>query len=283
MQNDQVGQTVNAGAEADIGMQEYISMLPENMGLEGFTLRDLNVSIMRIIEANSQQRKKNSAQYMPEAEEGDIFDIGLKILYKSFFFLPLKHVKMWVEWIPREKGGGFVANHPAPLQTDSNFMLPNGNELTETSFFLGWILHSDGSKTFAIIPMEKTRLRDAKDFSTLIFNEKDANGNQVPMGVRIFKVTTGSRSKPKGDYHGWEVTRTKGTIVSWAKKFNLNLREVALEATEVNRSGDEYFRLTGAQQQKQLSSGSDSEQEQPDPKEAGDARVVSQEELDEPF
>lgn len=221
--------------------QAYLSMLPENMGMEGISLRDINVSMLRIIENNSPQRKRSKPQYMPEAEEGDIFDIALKILHKDFYFLPLKHVKRWVEWVPRNKGGGFVANHKSPMQTDSEFLLPNGNELTETSYFLGWMLHGDGTKTFVIIPMEKTRLRDARNFNTLITSEKDARGNRIPLGFRIFKVSTGPRKRGENDYFGWEIERTAGTIVSWAKKNNHELSIVAKEAEEVNKNGEMFF------------------------------------------
>jgi len=236
--------------------QQYLSMLPDQMGLQDFSLRDLNISMLRIIENNSPQKKRNKPQYMPEAEEGDILDIALGTLHKDFFFLPLKHVKRWVEWIPRERGGGFVANHKVPIQTDEEFKLPNGNELTETSYFLGWMLHMDGSKTFCIIPMEKTRLRDARNFNTLITSEKDAKGNRIPIGFRIFKVSTGPRQRAQHEYYGWDIERTKGTIASWATKNELDLKEVAQEAEEINRTGEMFFEFGKPEEpRQQLGSG----------------------------
>lgn len=223
--------------------QSYLGMLPENMGLENISLRDINVSILRIIENNSPQRKRNKPQYMPDAEEGDIYDIALKTLHKDFFFLPLKHVKRWGEWIPRKQGGGLVRWHRTPQQVDSDFLLPNGNEQTEASHFLGWMLHGDGTRHFCIIPMERTRLRDARNFLTLIFSERDARGNPLPMGFRIFRITTGPRKRGENDYFGWEVERTKGTIISWAKKNGHDIAKVAREAEEINRTGESFFEL----------------------------------------
>ena len=252
-------------AELSAEDQQYLDQLPSQMGLQDFSLRDLNISMLRIIENNSPQRKKNKPQYMPEAEEGDILDIALNILHKDFFFLPLKHVKRWVEWVPRKQGGGFVANHKTPIQTDGEFRLPNGNELTETSYFLGWMLHGDGSKTFCIIPMEKTRLRDARNFATLITSERDANGNRIPMGFRIFKITTGPRQRAQHEYYGWEIERTKGTIASWATKNEHDLKGVAKEAEEINRTGEMFFEFGKAEapQQKQIV-GTRENQEQDD-------------------
>jgi len=63
-------------------------------GLEGVGADDLLVPRLGVLQALSPQLKKTKSEYIPEAEEGDIADLGTGDLYKDgLWFLPVFYRK----------------------------------------------------------------------------------------------------------------------------------------------------------------------------------------------
>ena len=81
-------------------------------GLENVTNDDITIPRLAIIQAGSPQRKKKDEKYLEGAEEGNIFNTVTNQLYSdSITVIPCGYRKSYVEWVPREKGGGLVAVH----------------------------------------------------------------------------------------------------------------------------------------------------------------------------
>ena len=91
-------------------------------GLENITSEDITIPRLAVIQSNSPQRKKKDEKYIEGAEEGDIFNTVTGEIYKEpLTVIPCAYRKSYVEWIPREKGGGFVQAYnmrPADTTTD---------------------------------------------------------------------------------------------------------------------------------------------------------------------
>ena len=109
-------------------------------GLENITSEDITIPRLSIIQANSPQRKKKDEKYIENADEGDVFNTVTGQLYKEpLTVIPCAYRKTYVEWIPREKGGGFVAAYdirPSDTTTDPatrKSFLKNGNQLVDTA------------------------------------------------------------------------------------------------------------------------------------------------------
>ena len=88
----------------------------EEKGFGEVSSDDLRTPRITIIQAMSPQRKKDNADYNPDAEEGDLFFTGSNKVISGetgLSFLPVWYNKTLVEWKLREKGGGLVKVHSA--------------------------------------------------------------------------------------------------------------------------------------------------------------------------
>lgn len=135
-------------------------------------------------------------------------------LFKELFFIPVKSEQVFVEWIPRDKGKGFVAEHPvdSPLvrqvrSTGGKFgklKTPAGNDLVE-SFKVYVVLDlGDGRLEPAIISFESTKIKVYKRMNTQLarFQLVLPDGKRItpPMWAHRGKITTELQENQKGKW-----------------------------------------------------------------------------------
>ena len=84
-------------------------------GLENVSNDDITIPRLAVVQAGSPQRKKKDEKYIEGAEEGHIFNTVTNQLYdvEGITVIPCGYKKSYVEWVPRESGGGLVAIHDA--------------------------------------------------------------------------------------------------------------------------------------------------------------------------
>ena len=82
-------------------------------GLENVSNDDITIPRLAIVQSGSPQRKKKDEKYIEGAEEGHIFNTVTNQLYdvEGITVIPCGYRKSYVEWVPRESGGGLVAVH----------------------------------------------------------------------------------------------------------------------------------------------------------------------------
>lgn len=165
---------------------------------------DFIIPRVGIVGSLSPQLKKNKAEYIEGAEEGDLVDVAMsKILAKGFKdetfpFLPVVRVKEAITWKPRTAGGGIVkrdilneefeayaAREGAVQNEKFEFKLSNGNEIINTNQFYGINL-IDGTPCF--IPMKKSNLKIARKWMTKMRSIKLPNGKGAPMFYRTWNI-----------------------------------------------------------------------------------------------
>lgn len=186
-------------------------------GMETVNASDVLIPRLTILQGLSPQLKKTAAEYIAGAEQGDIADVALSRIYKEgILFLPVLYRKEWLEWTPRESGGGLVQIHsdPAILQSCTQnekrqSVLPNKNIISETAQFFGFNLTGNMDRVF--IPMASTQLKKAKKIITFATEEKLLDGNNVkftpPLYYRAYKLGTTTEKNNKGEWFGWTVER----------------------------------------------------------------------------
>jgi hypothetical protein len=187
-------------------------------GLENVTKDDLMIPRLTIIQGLSPQIKKNKAEYIEDAEEGDICDVGLSVLFKEpILFLPVRFVKNWLEWAPRSSGKGLVAIHDNPSILDrcdkddkGSHITSDGNYIGETAQFFGLNL-STPSRQPCFVPMASTQLKKSRRWLSMISGEKvmrpDRSEFTPPMWYRTYILGVGDESNAEGDWKGWTISR----------------------------------------------------------------------------
>jgi len=97
-----------------------------------------SIPFVRILQSGSPQCKKSDGAYIAGAEEGMLLNVATNSLMDSIRVIPCHYRRTFVEWVPQDQGGGFVAEFTADagkelaLTLDEDYRLPNGHELTDT-------------------------------------------------------------------------------------------------------------------------------------------------------
>lgn len=154
-------------------------------GYENVTGGDLSLPFLSVLQGISPEVADNN----PEGARAGMF---INTITKEMFdgekvgliFQPVYYEKKFVEWVPRAKGGGWVASYDptAPevkaAQVHSaaanlkygKLETPGGNQLVETLYFYGNILDETGENVngFAVLPCTSTKIKPAQAFLTVM-------------------------------------------------------------------------------------------------------------------
>ena len=94
-------------------------LLSGGTGLEETTAEDFAIPFIRILQQMSPQLNKQDGRYNEEAQAGMLVNTVTNEVYDGdtgVTVVPCAYVKKYIEWIPREKGGGLVdASHNASI------------------------------------------------------------------------------------------------------------------------------------------------------------------------
>ena len=197
----------------------------ENYGGEGFsdvTTEDLAIPFLRILESMSPQVNERDGAYVKNAKAGMIYNNVLNEAYdgiKGIRVIPCHYNRRFVEWVPREKGGGYIGSYEPTdpiLQTTTKNekgqdVLPSGNTLTNTAQFFVLFLHPEMGSQRALIPMSSTQLKKARKWLTQAqsMTAMGKNGPYIlPLMSQIYTLSTVPEQNDKGSWFGWQIERS---------------------------------------------------------------------------
>lgn len=198
-----------------------------NVGNEEVTAADIALPYLSILQKNSPQVDPDGPGYVEGAKVGDIFNNLTMRLFDGktgITIVPCYYVRKFIEWVPRELGGGFVKAYdisdPAVLaavkadrRNDKGKLLALGgvNLLTETAQH--YALHViDAAWGWAVISMASTQHKASRTLNSLISGIKINVGGKSVTPARfshIYQLTTKLESKDKYTWYGWQPTLVK--------------------------------------------------------------------------
>lgn len=168
------------------------------------------VPFIRIIQQLSPEIKKNHEKFIKGAEVGDIYLKGaLDPIVKGddgIVVQPCAFEKCWVEWVPRSKGGGFVARHKAkpsdviekPNPEDPSktklFRRSTGNEVIETRYH--FVRHEGAPYVIGFQSTGHTTSREWTNKIKLL-----AEGGPIVAFSRKYKLTTKIKTKNDQEWY----------------------------------------------------------------------------------
>ena len=131
------------------GFEKY-----SNKGFSEVTAADLSIPFIRVLAQLSPQVNKREGRYVEGAEAGMLFNTVLNEVYdgeRGIEVVPCYYNRRFVEWTPREQGGGYVESYettdPIVNTTTRNDVgqdvLPNGNLLSNTAQFFVLFAHPE--------------------------------------------------------------------------------------------------------------------------------------------
>jgi hypothetical protein len=205
------------------------------MGQETMTQQDYSIPRLVILQALSPQVQDADAKHIDNAEAGDICDTVGQVLYdgeNGILVTPISYRRSYIEWVPRTKGGGFVADHtPTNAVTEKNLqellatcnrndkgkiITPKGNNINVSGeYFIFLIDDSTGGYQPFVLTMSSTQAKKSRRWNTMISQFLiEYNGKKInpAMWYRTYRLTTIPERNDQGSWFGWQIMPEKDTV-----------------------------------------------------------------------
>lgn len=207
------------------------SLLSGGTGLEETTTDDFAIPFIRVLQPMSPQLQKQHGSYVAGASAGDLYNTVTGEAYdgeKGISIVPCAYNKKYIEWIPREKGGGLVnANHDISILSkctrdpeSRRYYTPEGNEIVETAQFFVLIVPEDGAPQQAVLAFTSTQLGVSRKWLTMLRMARVQNSKgesvEAPMFAYTYRLTTTTQSTDKGSWNAYSINQEGATDMSVA-------------------------------------------------------------------
>jgi len=199
-----------------------------NDGFDNMSAQDYAIPFFSILQKMSPQ-----LDTLDGAKAGQIFNSVTEECSNELTVIPCAYKREFVEWRPREQGGGFVGSHTVDSDTvlkankvNGMLMTPDGNMLVETANHFVLAITPKGIDR-GLITMSSTQLKKNRRWNSLMAGIKmqDSNGNLFTPArfSHQYTLKTQLEQNDKGSWHGW-VIEVKGivddpSIYQMAKEF----------------------------------------------------------------
>lgn len=190
-------------------------------GFETLTKEDYSIPFLGILQSNSQDKLDNIASAKPgmliNTVTNEVFDGK-----KGIMFIPAQPQHVFVEWKPRDQGGGFVKLH----ELNSEIVLkakaeqergkykmdhknPKSNDLIDTNYMYGILVKEDGTSEKIVIVFTSTKNTVFRHWMTKAntIQIELPNGSRVPapLFAHRYRITTVSQKNQKGTFYNFQV------------------------------------------------------------------------------
>ncbi|MEE8607493.1 MAG: hypothetical protein V3S55_07815 [Nitrospiraceae bacterium] len=235
-------------AVATLGNMEALA----GCGLEDVSADDYAIPFVRILQPLSPQVVQETVE---DAEAGDIIETATNSLYSEINVIPCAFKRHYIEWKPRELGGGFVQSYEigdpviqTAVRKGNKDILPNDNELQNTSEFY-CLLDSDGMWMPVVISMTATQLKRGRRWLTMMQKQKmtSADGKRTftpPTFAYSYTLKTLSESNNAGTWWSWDIGKAQAVsgeeLFKQAQNFSLSVK--GGEVKTQDESGTEDYK-----------------------------------------
>lgn len=229
-------------------------------GFEETTRDAFAIPFLLVLQDLSPQTKKKMDGYIEGAKPGMIFNSVTRELYdgaEGVTVIPCHWSQVFIEWVPRSKGGGFVGAH-APndprvaqgiRQKGAGLVLPNGNELMDTrQHYVLLVDPKTGRGEGCLLPFKSTGLKISRRWMSQMRNALiEINGKLVepPMFAYQYHLTVEEGANDQGSWYQFVVGErqrvTDPQLYQQARAFGQAMREGAAKVNyeELRPSRDE--------------------------------------------
>src|SRR6056297_80152 len=178
-------------------------------GFEETTINDLAIPFINLLQNNSPEVEDQTVE---GAAAGMLLNsVTGELMKMPLIVQPVHKEEVWVEWIPRNKGGGVVERHDPnsdvvkkviennggsripPKDSDGKrnpFKMPNGsgNDIVETYYVYCLILDEEGKSAegYCVLAFSSTKITVQKKWMTSMYTIK----GRPPMWANRAKVST---------------------------------------------------------------------------------------------
>lgn len=196
-------------------------------GFEGTTGDDYAIPFIGILQKLSPLCDSDNDAYDKDASPGMIVNNVTKDYWpggrddKPSLFIPVYRERKFLEWVPRDAGGGLVSIHDpdsmvvatAKEQSEDGFKLMVGENSLADTFYVYGLLRSprtgDAWEQCAI-PFSSTQIKKYRAWMTraksIVMFRDDGSRFTPPLFAHVYRIHTVKESNASGIWHGWNIT-----------------------------------------------------------------------------
>lgn len=177
------------------------------------------IPFLTLLQDLSPQTKKKMPGYIEGAKPGQIFQSVSLELFDDVRVIPCHYSQVFIEWIPRSKGGGFVASYDpvegakkalTGIRDGGKLTLPNGNELADTRQHFVLVVAKDGLVAApALLALKATGLKVSRRWMAQMRSAMiEVNGRLIepPMFAWSYRLTAEEEANEQGSWYAWSIT-----------------------------------------------------------------------------
>lgn len=200
-------------------------------GFENQTAADYSIPFLGVLQQMSPQVKDPDDGGVAGARPGMLLNTVTEELYSAkegLQFVPAHTEHVFVEWVPRESGGGFVAVHQinsdvvkrakAAAREYGKYRTDAGNDLVETFYVYGITCDDRDAGEMLVIAFTSTKIKVYKRWNTKVgmFQIKTADGRKVrpPLFAHRVKLTTSKEKNNKGEFYNLSINPAEADLTT---------------------------------------------------------------------
>lgn len=192
-------------------------------GFEDFTQDDVAVPFVSILQKNSPQVEEENPKYVKGAKASMLYNNVTGKLYDGkagIIVIPVHRVRHFIEWIPKDDGGGLVnVFDPSAPEVQAvlkkagkkfgKLKIGDNNDLVETVSVFTLIVNPDNTTERVIISFASSQLAGFKKWMTtaqsiqIPANDGTDRMKIPPMFSHLYKLTTFFFQKKENTWYKW--------------------------------------------------------------------------------
>ncbi len=191
----------------------------EGQGFENQTAADQLIPFLSVLQKMSPQVDEN-----PKAKPGLLYNtVSQEVYGKEVLFVPAITDHCYVEWKPRDDGGGMVGKHSLHSEIVSDakkehefgkLKTPEGNDLVETFYIYGVVVDGDPKEgnvlSVAIVAFTSTKISIYKKINTRlstfqITNNATGRKQRPPLFAHLLRIGTQQQENVHGKFFNFDI------------------------------------------------------------------------------
>jgi hypothetical protein len=185
----------------------------EGKGFQNQTQEDIAIPFVNVLQAMSPEVQPDGVE---GAKAGQLINSVSQELYDEIGFVPSITQHVFVEWVPRDAGGGIVATHTidsdivkaakARSTSFGKYTTEDGNDLVETYYLFGVLCTPEGdSLGMALMAFTSTKIKAYRHIMGRLnsFQIRLEDGRRInpPLFAHALKISTRSQKNAKGTFY----------------------------------------------------------------------------------
>lgn len=209
----------SAGLPAGIDMEDILR--DSGAGVDNMGMDDVAVPYLYVLQTNSPQVNPDHDSYIEGATSGMFYNNVSNEVYDGrktgLTVIPCAYERKYVEWVPRDSGGGYVADHDIESGilsecTPNDKGIPclgSGNLIIETAYHYVYMQNpNNGVWEEIIIPMKSTMLKKSRRWNkTLMATLIPGTTARAPRWLYPYQLKTVKESKNDNTWSNFDIER----------------------------------------------------------------------------